>query len=128
MKPLLTTLVLILAPSSIFAEKIKVAPDGPFPTVQAGVNAAAPGDTIEVAPGVYFGSVFVSSSLTGLRIEGGGKVLLDGRLPGGSGAGPVVRLDAADVRLRGFRIRNAAKNPISNARRSSEIMKAGATT
>ncbi len=64
--------------------------------LQAIVDAAAPGTTLEVAAGTYVGDLVVDKPL---RIVGRGRPLLVG-----SGSGSVVRIRAADVSLEGFAI------------------------
>ena len=57
--------------SVVRAETLSVPKD--FPTIQAAVNAAGPGDVVEIASGKYAEDVFVSGK-TGLTIRGKGKV------------------------------------------------------
>jgi nitrous oxidase accessory protein len=64
--------------------------------LQALVDAAAPGATLEVAAGTYVGDLVVDKPL---RLVGRGRPLLVG-----SGGGSVVRIRAADVSLEGFAI------------------------
>lgn len=47
-----------------------VAAGGEFPTVQSAIDAAAPGATIVVRPGLYRGPVVVPAAKTGLRLIG----------------------------------------------------------
>ncbi len=57
---------------------------GDQPTIQAAVNAAAPGDIVVVAPGTYTENVTIDKSLT-LRSSGGrGSTNVTGISPGGS--------------------------------------------
>ena len=64
--------------------------------LQARVDAAASGTTIEVGPGSYEGDLLIDKPL---RLVGRGRPLLIG-----SGAGSVVRVRAADVIVEGFDI------------------------
>lgn len=64
--------------------------------LQARVDAAAPGATIDVAPGVYRGDLVIDKPL---RLTGHGQARLVG-----SGAGSVVRVRADDVIVEGFEI------------------------
>ncbi|HET7292459.1 MAG TPA: nitrous oxide reductase family maturation protein NosD [Vicinamibacteria bacterium] len=64
--------------------------------LQARLDAAAPGATIEVEPGEYTGDLIVGKPL---RLVGRGRPLLRG-----SGAGSVVRVRADGVTIEGFRI------------------------
>jgi nitrous oxide reductase family maturation protein NosD len=63
------------------------------------IDAAQPGDTIVVDPGVYAGHLIIKSSIT---LEGKGLVTLDGQ-----GKDSVVEIHAADVTIRGFTIQNS---------------------
>ena len=52
------------------AETLEVSPKSKFPTIQAAVDAAGPGDRIEIGSGVYVESVTIPPGLDGLEIEG----------------------------------------------------------
>lgn len=72
MKRLLVLLVLgalVLAPASGMSAVIYVPSEQP--TIQAGVNAAALGDTVIVAPGIYSESVLLYGGPMTLRSQGG---------------------------------------------------------
>jgi hypothetical protein len=97
---------------------------GDFPTIQAAVDAAAEGDTILVAPGVYSENVVVSTSRLELRgagpvspverpgVSDGENVILDGTDLGGVGIGihvlgasaaePVTGVDVSRFEVRNF--------------------------
>ena len=96
---------------------------GDFPTIQAAVDAAAEGDTILVAPGVYSENVVVSKSRLALRgagpvspverpsVSDGENVVLDGTDLGGIGIGIyVLGASAAEpvtgVAVSQFEVRN----------------------
>ena len=64
--------------------------------LQARIDAAAPGATVEVSPGDYAGDLVVDKAL---HLVGHGQPRLLG-----SGHGSVVRVRAADVTVEGFRI------------------------
>jgi nitrous oxidase accessory protein len=64
--------------------------------LQAAIDAAAPGSTVEVEPGEYRGDLVIDKPL---RLLGRGRPLLVG-----SGSGSVVRVRAADVTVEGFEI------------------------
>ncbi len=71
-------------------------PPGEASPLQARIDAAAPGATIEVEPGVYRGDLYVDRPL---RLVGRGRPRLVG-----SGRGSVVRVRAPDVVVEGFDI------------------------
>ena len=76
-----------------------------YPTIQAAIEAADPGDIIEVASGTYYEHVVVNKSLT--LIGNGSSTIIDG-----NGTGMVVRIiDAADVEIRGFTVQNGGDYP-----------------
>jgi hypothetical protein len=90
------------------ASVLKVPHD--FSTVQAAINAAAPGDTVLVAPGKYFENInFLGKRITVTSKKGPKKTILDGQH-----AGPVVtfasREGPASV-LNGFTLRNGFAAP-----------------
>jgi parallel beta-helix repeat protein len=87
-------LALVVLPSSVGAATITVRT-----TIQAAVDAAQPGDTIRVPPGIYRENVRVATS--NLTIRGSHGAVLDGTgLPGGTG----IRVSALSptARLTGF--------------------------
>ncbi len=77
----LATLALALVPASLHAREITV-PSGSYLTIQDGVDAAAPGDTVIVLPGTYVinyaeGSswppgVYIGPHKPGLKLRAGG--------------------------------------------------------
>jgi len=73
---------------------------GEYPTIQLAVEAADPGDTIEVSAGVYHENVFVDKSLT---FEGQDKY---NTIVDGDEAGHVFWLMQSSVLISGFTIRN----------------------
>ncbi len=83
-----------VAPAS--AKKLDV-PDG-FPTVQAAVDAASPGDVIEVGKGVYAETVVVNTP--NLTLRGFGAIIDAGYL------GDCVRVTASGASVEGFELRN----------------------
>ena len=91
--------VLTVSPTLTIAAIIIVPDD--FPTVQAAVDAAMPGDTVQVRPGVYVEAVLIPEEKTNLTLEGlGGRPTL---APATSA--DVVRIDEADgVIFRGFEV------------------------
>jgi len=81
----------------VAAEVVRVAPgDG---TLQTAINAANPGDTLELQVGIYSGAVVVDRSIT---VAGQPGSVLDGK-----GTGHVVWVNAPDVIIRGISLRNS---------------------
>jgi nitrous oxidase accessory protein len=68
-------------------------------SLQALVDAAAPGAIIDLAPGTYAGAVEISKPLT---LRGGGRAVIDG-----GGHGTVVRVTAPGVTLEGLTVRGS---------------------
>jgi hypothetical protein len=56
----IVVIVALLAIPTLSAATINVPAD--FGTIQAAINAASPGDTIKVAPGIYFEKVVINKS------------------------------------------------------------------
>jgi len=81
-----------------------------FPTIQAAVDSAVPGDKIIVAAGVYSENVIVPGGLDGLTLQGAGsKTILDARPLGANGSGDGIGVNGSNnVTIRGFTVRNAA--------------------
>ena len=67
--------------------------------LQARIDAAAPGDTIEVGPGVHHGTILVKKPL---KLIGRGWPVIDA-----GGKGDVLILQAHDCEVRGFVLRNS---------------------
>ncbi|MFT3783779.1 MAG: pectinesterase family protein [Nibricoccus sp.] len=75
-----------------------------YPTVQAAINAAASGDTISIANGTYTGPFSVSSSKTGITIQGAsntGTILTAGQNQ------VTMTVNAADVTFKNITLRNS---------------------
>ena len=79
------------------------------PTIQAAINAAANGDTVLVAPGVYFENINFNGKAVTVTSEGGANLtVIDG-----NGAGSVVTFttgEGTSARLNGFTLRNGRAN------------------
>lgn len=73
---------------------------GPFSSVSAALDAAAPGDTVRVGPGVYREQLRVERPVT---LLGEGRPVVDA-----GGRGHVVEA-TAEITLRGFHLRNSGK-------------------
>jgi nitrous oxidase accessory protein NosD len=78
---------------------------GSFATIQAAVNAASPGNTVRVDPGVYHESVVINKQLT---VQGGGffPTVVDGALVATNDRTTSFTISADDVTLAGFTIQN----------------------
>ncbi len=99
----------LLLAGSLDAKTFVVEKGGKFPTIQSAVDAAGPGDRIEIEAGTYRENVFVLANRTGIEIEGKGKVILDALPSGGAGAGPGLQILAAGAKVEGLVIRNARR-------------------
>jgi hypothetical protein len=88
--------VLLVAPRVGADPQVLRVPDG-YPTIQAAVTAARPGDLVLVAPGVYHESVVVPEDKPGLTIRGLDRndVVLDGE----HARGNAITVYANDVTL-----------------------------
>lgn len=95
----LLVLLLLAQISPAYAATITTCPDqcGGYPSVQAAVNEASPGDTVALEPGVYRESVVLNKSIT-LVGSGGETTLL------GSGPNPVITVTADDVEIKDLRV------------------------
>lgn len=91
---------LLLTPLLVAAEVVSVAP-GEF-TLQRAIDAAVPGDTLELQAGIYSGSIDIEQPLSLLGQPGS---VLDGQ-----GDGSVIRVNAPDVTIRGFTLRNSGSS------------------
>ncbi|MBK6941515.1 MAG: right-handed parallel beta-helix repeat-containing protein [Planctomycetes bacterium] len=107
MNTALTVLAFLSATAVAPAATIVVSPNGALSTVQAGVTAASAGDTVIVKAGTYPGVAVIDATKTGLILKAAGKVVLDARGAGGTGLGAGLLVEATDVTIRGFTIRNA---------------------
>jgi len=109
--PLLMSAALVIAPRSVAMASSCTVPTGAdCGTLQAALNQAGPGDTIQVAPGVYFEKVHFPNGGS----AGGGYVTLQGApghasiLDGTGVAGShMIRIDSKSyVKVLGLEIRN----------------------
>ena len=99
-----TFVLAIAAASAAEAATIRVPADAA--TIQQAINAAAPGDTVLVAPGTYVENLtFLGKAITVVS-EGGPVTVIDG-----NGAGSVVAFTSGEPRgavLRGFTVQCGA--------------------
>lgn len=88
-------------------------PSGPYPTIQAAVDAAVPGDTINVAAGTYHEQVIIDKAVSVLG-AGAATTFIDG-----TGVTPVlpglvnITNETGAVTLDGFTIRNAPASGVT---------------
>ncbi len=76
----------------------------PTSQVQAAIDEATPGATVEISPGHYRGQIVVDRAI---ELVGGPEVMLDG-----GGEGSVVTILAPGVTLRGFQIMGTGSGPV----------------
>lgn len=80
-----------------------------FPSIQAAINNATPGDTILVGNGTYFENLVINKTVS-LIGQGPTLTTVDGRE-----IGSVFNITSDNVVVRGFSIRKSAINPFSSA-------------
>jgi parallel beta-helix repeat protein len=121
-KTVLLFILLIMLPSAMLGARFIVPVEGTpgiievpgdYETIQAAIDAADPGDIIQVASETYYEHVVVNKSLT-IVGEDRSTTIIDG-----SGTEIVVRVNASDVEIRGFTIQNGGDSPNSGIRMGS---------
>lgn len=90
------------------AATIVVQKGGAIPTIQAGINAAAAGDTVLVLAGTYKETPIITTAKTGLVVRGKGKVVIDARDPDGTSDGAAIIVQADEVTIERLTLRHAA--------------------
>jgi parallel beta-helix repeat protein len=105
--------VSVLLPSLVFALRfdgvveaspgvIRVPQD--YTTIQAAINAANPGDTIQVAAGTYYERLTVNKNKLTIRGEDVDTAIIDGG--GGNSGWGIVNLQSSYVNFSGFTVQN----------------------
>ena len=86
-------------------------------TIQAAVNAAHRGDWILIAPGVYTGSVRISTPDLHVRGMNRNKVILDGKHQTGNG----IVITASDVWIENLTVRNFDRRSREDSADGNEV-------
>ena len=98
---LLLSMIFILLPEvTVMAEPGILRVPDPYPTIQAAINNASDGDTIEVAAKIYYERIVVNKSVK-LIGEDRQTTIIDG-----SKAGIIINMTVSNVQLTGFTIQN----------------------
>lgn len=105
---IVATFVLLVSSTLCFADTIHV--PGDQPGIQAGIDAAANGDIVLVAPGTYLENInFHGKAITVKSVEGAASTVIDGGNPQNPDFGSTVRFTSGegnDSVLKGFHITN----------------------
>ncbi len=100
--PLVLTAIVVPAAAG---GTLKVPKD--HPTIQAAVDASAPGDVVLVSAGVYEENVLIDVAHGVITIKGKGRVVVDARPQGQTATGPAFKILANDITLIGLEMRHA---------------------
>ena len=90
----------LLVPSVVHAATLSVGANQAYTSIQSAINAAAPGDTIEVDAGTYRERLSIQKSITLIGLQGSASTRI--RPDGGT----VVAIKSATVAMTGFEIAN----------------------
>lgn len=105
----------LLSAASAHGAVICVDPGDPAcqATVQGGVNAAAAGDTVEIASGLYFEAVTIPAGKDGLILTGKGTIDPHSVMPDPNEPfPPAIMVESANVTIAGLSIQNGNANGI----------------
>lgn len=102
-----STLTLTLGVQPARSSPMTITVPDDYPTVQAAVYAANPGDTVYVRAGTYYENVVVDKPIS-LVGENAQNTTIDG-----SGLADALHLVADDINVTGFTIRNSLTSPYS---------------
>jgi len=83
------------------AEPTTITVPDDYPTIQEAINMASPGDTILVRAGIYYENIVVNKTVS-LIGESREKTIIDG-----NGTGTVITVEASNLTIEGFTIRNS---------------------
>ena len=92
-------IIIVAAVPATLAGAIITVPDD-YPTIQAAISAASPGDTVYVRAGTYYENVTIDKSLT-LQGEDRSTTIIDG-----TKTGDVIYVTASNVTISGFKVIN----------------------
>lgn len=102
----------VTAATTLIVDDNGACPGATYFTIQSAVNAAAPGDTIQVCPGTYTETVTVNKALTLLGAQNGVDARTRTAAPGTesvvNGAGGGFNLTVSNVVINGFTIEGAS--------------------
>ena len=108
---LISTFAVLLVTASVHATTYTVDPDGPYPTIQSGLDVAVSGDTVAVVLGTYTGPGnrdlnFGGNDVILLSLAGAGATIIDAEDAGGGFS--FFSGESAAAVVDGFTITNAS--------------------
>jgi parallel beta-helix repeat (two copies) len=103
LKSLLFLMILVSLPTVVQADVVTVGTGGEYISIQKAIDAARPGDTVEVQSGTYYENIIVDKPLAVRGVDtSGGKPVVDAGEDGSA-----LTLSAGGVRLEGLIFKNA---------------------
>lgn len=103
---ILLTAIVMSSVSSHLALAATLKVPSQFPTIQAAVTAAIPGDTIVVSSGTYAEAIDIPNGKDALVLRGKGSVIIDAS-PAGVASGAGISVGSTQVTIRNLTIRHA---------------------